>query len=67
MRFFLSCNRNDGCLLPVVARDRYTIRVLYRFHAKRGRDIQPLLHRADHIRRCDVLYAGNPFVLLDQR
>lgn len=67
MRFILSRNRNDGCLLPVVARARYTIRVLHRFHAKRGRDIQPLLHRADRVRHYDDLYARKPVVLLDQK
>lgn len=67
MRFFLSRNRDDGRLLPVAARDRYTIRVLYRFHAKYSRDIQPLLHRVDRIRRGDGLHAGEPVVLLDQK
>jgi len=67
MRFFLFRNRDDGRFLSVAARDRYTICVLHWFHAKRDRDIQPLLHRANRVRRDDGLHAGEPVVLLDQK
>lgn len=67
MRFFLFRNRDDGRFLPVAARDRYTICILHRFHARRDRDIQPLLPRADRVRRNVGLRAGEPVVLLDQK
>jgi len=65
MRALFSRDRNHGRLLPVAARDRHTVRVLYRFHAERGYNIRPLRHPARPLRHPDVLLAGESVVLFD--